>query len=114
MLRRDAAKEDGGPARVDVAIDPASPSSEGSVESLGGLHLLRDFFPALEVVPSPHFAEVRPPVAGVEDHDVGASPEASAGGEIVEMQDLGTVSLPLLQLHQERTPKELHRAIVIL
>lgn len=114
MLRRDAAEEDGGPARVDVAVDPASPSSEGSVESHGGFHLLRDFFPELEVVPGPHFALVRPPMAGVEDHDVGVSPEASAGGEIVEMQDLGMVSLPLFQLHQERTPKELHREIVIL
>jgi hypothetical protein len=56
---------------------------------------------------------VGPPVAGVEDEDVGAAQLLQRSRELVKLERPRPVLLRL-ERHQERAPEELHRAVVVL
>jgi len=58
-------------------------------------------------------ASVSPPVAGVEDENVCAQGPLQHGRQLIQLERPGLVDL-CFELHEERTPEELHRAVVVL
>ena len=58
-------------------------------------------------------ASVSPPVAGVEDENFCAQGPLQHGRQLIQLERPGLVDL-CFELHEERTPEELHGAIVVL
>ena len=61
----------------------------------------------------PELASVSPPVAGVEHENICAQGPLQHGRQLVQLERPGLVDLSF-ELHKERTPEELHRAVVVL